>query len=128
MISQRKSFAMYAIKSTQQHANHRYNGALMNAWPNIALYERNNLNWISVKERLPEYVSIDRYAVPPWVLINIHVKPYLLEGTAFGRYQDGKWRICSNYFTPWDKSTPISEHIVTHWMPLPEIPNTKGTT
>ena len=77
------------------------------------------MEWISAKDKLPEYVAIDTYTIPPWVLIKICVEPFLLEGKTFGRFQDGNWYIYPEYFTAWDKHTPVEEHIVTHWMPLP---------
>lgn len=71
--------------------------------------------WISIKDESPEY---------DWVLVccyNQHDSPILFAK----RYPNGVWQF-------WDKSgmgpycgdafSSMSEESITHWMPLPQLP------
>lgn len=62
------------------------------------------MDWISVKDRLPEIYERVIYYVPGW-------------GIYYGnRQEDDTWDAPDVFGPPW-----LSES-VTHWMPLPEPP------
>jgi len=69
------------------------------------------MNWISVKDELPEKGV--------WVLV------YLDESVTSGKYLGGRW---SEWELTWlgihgcGCCGDDSEDIVTHWMPLPKLP------
>lgn len=87
------------------------------------LAEVSNGGWISVKDGLPkEHDSIfaDRsyFSKHMWTKesdnVNVYVK--FPDGTGRvteGRLQDGQW---------WTRISPVLNPVITHWMPLPELP------
>ena len=72
-------------------------------------------NWISVKEDLPEYDTN--------VLMNV-----LGTGVCFGALYERRRGIVWRYFTKEGFVQLKNEAFVTHWMPLPQPPNSLNTS
>lgn len=82
--------------------------------------------WISVKDDLPKehdsiFANHTHLSKHMWAKESDNVIVYVRfpDGTGRsteGRLQDGKW---------WTRVSPMLEHVVTHWMPLPEPPEVK---
>ncbi len=76
------------------------------------------MEWISVKDRLPEELPIDRYNISPWVLV--YLEPFGF--VSFGRYKNHEWELIKDAFTTWDHSFISDSSNVTHWMNIPSNP------
>lgn len=71
------------------------------------------MEWISVKDRLPEKPMYD------WVLVQVKLIPENNYGVPHvGELRNGVW-YSDCYDTPLEESAGVR---VTHWMPLPEFP------
>ena len=72
------------------------------------------MQWISVSERLPERPLYD------WVLVAIKLVPENWYGVPhIAELRNGVW-YSNSYNTPFESTCGI---VVTHWMPLPKRPN-----
>ena len=80
-----------------------------------ATFDRRKIGWISVAERLPEKSTYD------WVLVQVKMDPEGYYGVPHvAELRNGKW-FGMGYLDdmPLEESCGI---IVTHWMPLPVVP------
>lgn len=81
--------------------------------------------WISVKDRLPSehdslFANNPHLSKHMWAKESYDVIVYVVfpDGTGRateGRLRDGKWHT---------KISPVLEPVITHWMPMPEPPET----
>lgn len=70
------------------------------------------MEWISVKDRLPEDGEDVLFVVRPNGGLFIRV----------GIYSDGVWSLLCGMWNDYRQFTSNTAWPVTHWMPLPELP------
>jgi hypothetical protein len=75
------------------------------------------MNWISVKDRLPE--KEDEYLVITKDLLNSCVCLHIWDKILIRKKEIFEWSRCLQ--ESYDHPYPCGE--VTHWMPLPKLPN-----
>ena len=82
------------------------------------------MKWISVKDKLPE--THDRVLVCRIIkVMDFEIQTHdigYLEGTG----GSDRWRLDSQQYSPLPTTPTLDSGIITHWMPLPKLPDKKN--